>query len=290
MRGSLVLCALLATGCKSEPGADPSETETPSTPAKGSAGGFSASLSAELGSGSSGSSAVGPGAGSSMGSGAGSSSGTMAGSGAGSSSGTMAGSGAGSSSGTMAGSGAGSGAKVPVAAGSGSGSGSKPSATAAGSGAGSGSKVPVAAGSGAVASGSGAPPAVKPTMTPELRAIKLSLEPNWDRDQLEAASISFFEKNQIATFKFNYGYEDEAAPANRDAYKKFLADSGKLKVLADRQSGSAWYLEGTDATGHAAFRVVVTYGGKRLVCYGSLYKDSGLGDLRDSILQQAKKI
>ena len=141
-----------------------------------------------------------------------------------------------------------------------------------------------------MAAGSGAAPAVKPVMTPELRAIKLSLEPNWDRDQLEAASISFFEKNQIATFKFNYGYEEATAPTNRDEYKKFLADSGKLKVLADRQSGAAWYLEGTDATGHAAFRVVVTYGGKRLVCYGSLYKDSGLGDLRDSILQQAKKI
>ncbi len=127
-------------------------------------------------------------------------------------------------------------------------------------------------------------------MTPELLAIRLSLEPNWDRDQIEAGSISLYEKNSNATFKFNYGYEDSKAPANRDAYKKFLADTGALKVLADRQSGAAWYLEGTDAASHAAFRVVVTYGGKRLVCYGSLYKDSGLGDLRDSVILQAKKI
>jgi len=127
-------------------------------------------------------------------------------------------------------------------------------------------------------------------MTAELRAIKLSLEPNWDRDQIEAGSISLYEKNANATFKFNYGYEDPKAPTNRDAYKKYLTDSGVLKVLADRQSAAAWYIEGTDAAGKPAFRVVVTYGGKRLVCYGSLYKDSGLGDLRDSVLLQAKKI
>lgn len=145
------------------------------------------------------------------------------------------------------------------------------------------------AGTGSAGAGSGAP-AVKPLMTPELRAIKLSLEPNWDRDQLEAASISLYEKNANATFKFNYGYEDPTAPTNRDAYKKFLSDKGVLKVQADRQTAAAWYLEGTDAAGHAAFRVVVTYGGKRLVCYGSLYKDSGLGDLRDAVILQAKKI
>ncbi len=162
-----------------------------------------------------------------------------------------------------------------------------------GSGAGSAAKpAPVAAGSGAGAGSAARPPlpAVKPVMTPELQAIRLSLEPNWDRDQLEAGSISLYEKNANATFKFNYGYEDPKAPTNRDAYKKFLADTGSLKVLADRQSGAAWYLEGTDASSHAAFRVVVTFGGKRLVCYGSLYKDSGLGDLRDSVLLQAKKI
>jgi hypothetical protein len=36
-----------------------------------------------------------------------------------------------------------------------------------------------------------------------------------------------------------------------------------------------------------------TYGGKRLLCHGSLYKDpasAALGDLRDKVLMQAKKI
>ena len=127
-------------------------------------------------------------------------------------------------------------------------------------------------------------------MTPELRAIKLSLEPNWDRDVVEAGSISLFEKNSNATFKFNYGYEDAKAPADREAYKKFLADSKILVPRMDRQSGAAWYIEGNDASGRGVFRVVVTYGGRRLVCYGSLYKDSPHGDLRDSVLQQAKKI
>lgn len=127
-------------------------------------------------------------------------------------------------------------------------------------------------------------------MTPELAAIKLTLQANWDRDVVEAGSLSLYEKNSNATFKFNYGYEDAKAPTEREAYKKFLADGGLLTVRADRQSGAAWYLEGTDATGHAAFRIVVKYGGKRLICYGSLYKDSGLGDLRDSVLIQAKQI
>ncbi len=127
-------------------------------------------------------------------------------------------------------------------------------------------------------------------MTPELAAIKLSLKPNWDRDVEEPGTISLIVKGANVTFKFRYGYEDPKAPADRDAYKKFLADSGALKVLMDRQSGAAWYLEGTDASSHAAFRIVVNYGGKRLVCFGSLYKDSGLGDLRDDVLVDAKKI
>jgi hypothetical protein len=133
-------------------------------------------------------------------------------------------------------------------------------------------------------------PAKVVVMTPELRAIKLSLQPNWDRDVVEAGSISLFEKNTNATFKFNYGYEDAKAPTDRDAYKKFLADSKVITARADRQSGAAWYIEGTDGSGRAAFRVVVTYGGKRLVCYGSLYKDSPHGDLRDVVLIQAKQI
>ena len=36
--------------------------------------------------------------------------------------------------------------------------------------------------------------------------------------------------------------------------------------------------------------MVVIYGGKKLICYGSLYKDSGLGDLRDQTVIQAKQI
>ena len=39
--------------------------------------------------------------------------------------------------------------------------------------------------------------------------------------------------------------------------------------------------------------MLVTYGGKRLVCYGSLYKDADsnrLGDDRDQTLIQAKQI
>jgi len=165
----------------------------------------------------------------------------------------------------------------------------------AGSNTKAGSAAPQGAGSAASAgSGSASPPRPKPVMTAELAAIKLSLQPNWDRDVEEAGSISLFVKvqsrNESTVFKFNYGYDDPKAPADRDAYKKFLGDSGALKVLTDRQSSAAWYLEGTDSTGHAAFRVLVQYGGKRLVCYGSLYKDSGLGDIRDEVLIQAKKI
>ena len=82
-----------------------------------------------------------------------------------------------------------------------------------------------------------------------------------------------------------------SAPTDREAYKKYLADSKTPRpCAADRQSGAAWYLEGTDGSGRSAFRVVVTYGGKRLVCYGSLYKDIPLGDIRDDVIVQAKKI
>lgn len=181
----------------------------------------------------------------------------------------------------------GSGSAAPLASGSGAKAGSGSAAPIA-SGSGVGSAAPVASGSGAGSAVT--PPKPKPVMTPELAAIKLTLQANWDRDVIEAGSLSLFEKNSNATFKFNYGYEDAKAPTEREAYKKFLADAVLLTVRADRQSGAAWYLEGTDASGHAAFRIVVKYGGKRLICYGSLYKDSGLGDLRDSVLIQAKQI
>jgi hypothetical protein len=64
-------------------------------------------------------------------------------------------------------------------------------------------------------------------------------------------------------------------------------------VTLDRQRGAAWYLEGTDGNGSPAFRYRIIYGGKQLICYGSLYKDSAsnpLGDLRDKVVMAAKKI
>jgi hypothetical protein len=36
--------------------------------------------------------------------------------------------------------------------------------------------------------------------------------------------------------------------------------------------------------------MVVLYGGKRLICGGTLYKESPLGDLRDQVIIQAKQI
>ncbi|HVK88508.1 MAG TPA: hypothetical protein VM513_30530 [Kofleriaceae bacterium] len=128
----------------------------------------------------------------------------------------------------------------------------------------------------------------------ELAAIKLSLLPNWERDVGEGGTISLFvnvqRTGQSERFKFHYGYEDAGAPQDREAYKKFLADTKVLRVSTDRQRGTAWLLEGRDPSGSQAFRMVVVYGGKRLVCYGSLYKDSALGDFRDEVLTQAKKI
>ncbi len=132
----------------------------------------------------------------------------------------------------------------------------------------------------------------------DLAAIKLDLEPNWDRDYDQAGTISFVLKvpatNDTRLFAFHYGYDDSRAPSDRDLYKKFLADQKVLNVTLDRQRGSAWYLEGTDGTGTPSFRYLVTYGGKRLVCFGPLYKDpasTALGpDLRDKVVMTAKKI
>ncbi|HEY3802919.1 MAG TPA: hypothetical protein VGL61_09920 [Kofleriaceae bacterium] len=132
----------------------------------------------------------------------------------------------------------------------------------------------------------------------DLAAIKLDMEPNWDRDFTTAGTISFVLRvpgsADTRVFSFNYGYDYPGAPSDRDAYKKFLADKNVLTVTLDRQRGAAWYLEGTDAAGQPAFRYIVLYGGKRLVCYGSLYKTreaTALGpDLRDKVVQTAKKI
>jgi hypothetical protein len=136
------------------------------------------------------------------------------------------------------------------------------------------------------------------TPPPELAAIKLDMEPNWDRDYATAGTISFVlrvpSSSDTRLFSFTYGYDYPGAPNDRDAYKKFLSDHRVLDVTLDRQKGAAWYLEGNDAAGQPAFRYLVLYGGKRLVCFGSLYKTreaTALGpDLRDKVVSTAKKI
>ena len=131
----------------------------------------------------------------------------------------------------------------------------------------------------------------------DLAAIKLSLLPNWDRDVDEPGTFQYVVRikgtQSTKTFTFRYGYEDAKAPPDRDPYKKYLQDTRALTDIRDRQRGAAWFLEGNDAGGNPAFRYVVLYGGKRLICYGSLYKDaesSKLGDDRDQTLIQAKQI
>ena len=191
----------------------------------------------------------------------------------------------------------GSGTRPAVAA---SGSGTPPAVPATGTGPLKPIPVPVpATGSGSAAPATAPPqstaPRVPAKVSPELAAIKLSLQPNWDRDIGDPATISLSVKRPSgdpAIFSFTYGYDDPRAPADRDAYIHFLGDQKLLTVAVNRQRGSAWYLEGTDANG-PAFRYLVNYGGKHLVCYGSLYKDaasSGMGDIRDEVINQAKKI
>jgi hypothetical protein len=136
-------------------------------------------------------------------------------------------------------------------------------------------------------------PPPPPVKVGELAAIKLNMEPNWDRDLVEAGTISLVEKRSGKTFTFRYGFDDPRAPVDREQYKKFLEDQKLLKVTLDRQRGAAWYLEGTDGNGAPAFRYLVNYGGKKLICGGSLYKDaesSKLGDIRDRLVIQAKQI
>ena len=132
----------------------------------------------------------------------------------------------------------------------------------------------------------------------DMAAIKLSLSPNWDRDVGEGGTISLVVKvpNSDArrVFSFQYGYEDAKAPADRDAYKKWLTDNKILvPTTPDRQRSGLWYLEGVDAKGAPIFRYSVVYGGRRLICGGSLYKDpisNQLGDIRDKTVIQAKEI
>jgi hypothetical protein len=136
-------------------------------------------------------------------------------------------------------------------------------------------------------------PPPPPVKAGELAAIKLNMEPNWDRDVVEAGTISLVEKRSGKTFTFHYGFDDPRAPVDREQYKHFLEEQKLLKVTLDRQRGAAWYLEGTDGNGAPAFRYLVNYGGKKLICGGSLYKDaesSKLGDIRDRLVIQAKQI
>jgi len=139
----------------------------------------------------------------------------------------------------------------------------------------------------------------QPAQVPaNLAAIKLSLLPNWDRDIGEAGTFQYVVRikgtQNTKTFVFHYGYDDPRAPSDREQYKKFLGDNTILTgEIRDRQRGGAWFLEGADANGSPAFRYVVLYGGKRLICYGSLYKDAEsnkLGDDRDQTIIQAKQI
>jgi hypothetical protein len=145
-----------------------------------------------------------------------------------------------------------------------------------------------------------APPAGQrgPTKVPaELAAVKFDLEPNWDRDYDGAGTFGFElrvpKTQRTKLFVFQYGYDDPRAPVDRDQYLKWMADAKVLTATLNRQRGAAWYLEGKDGRGVDAFRYVINYGGKHLICFGSLYKDAAsntLGDLRDKVLMQAKKI
>jgi hypothetical protein len=131
----------------------------------------------------------------------------------------------------------------------------------------------------------------------EIAAIKFDLEPNWERDLGEAGTFSIVVKvpnttNETRVFSVRYGYEDQTAPPDCDGYRKFLEDKKTMTVTLNRQRGAACYIEGTQG-GVAVFRYLLTYGGRRLMCSGSLYKDpasTALGDLRDKVLMQAKKI
>ncbi len=294
---ALVVGAALCAACNSDSASTDETLATPSPrPKKGSGGGFTASLSADL-------AKDGPGSGARTAGTATGDSSSSSGSAAGAGSAVGAGSAQSGSAAPAAGSatpaaGTGSGSAKAVASTPGAGS---AKAVAPTPGAGSAKAVTPAPGAGSAkavtptpAAGSAAAPRPPVVLTPELKAIQLSMLPNWKRDDGEAATISLFvdvqSRGETAVFRFHYGYDDPRAPTDRDAYKKFLGDAKILSVAADRQRGAAWYLEGTDATGRPAFRILVTYGGKRLVCYGSLYKDSPFGDIRDEVIIQAKKI
>lgn len=183
-------------------------------------------------------------------------------------------------------------------------------ATAAGSAAsGSDSVAPVAAATvtatptvsllettGVVAPAPGATPA---TPSAEQASIKLTLAPGWARDLGEAGTISVFLAltqrgvGVDTNFVFQYGIEKSGAPKDREAYKTWLAAENIMTVSRDRQRGAAWFLEGKSPTGSAMFRYQVRYGGKFLICGGSMYKDgepAKLGKFRDAVMIQVEKI
>lgn len=309
---ALIVCAVLAAGCKSEgERTDLGSTEVGSGSAKpsGSAGGFSATLSADLAKGSD-TPALSPGSAASAPDAAAGSGAAMAGSGAAM---TATGSGSAASGTAMSGTAAagtgsggtpsGSGSTGPAVAMTGSGSAAKMTGAP---GAGSGSATKPGSGSAALATtapntttgspgaGSAAPIKQAIPVPGDLAAIKISLGPNWTRDVDEPGTfgltVTVQSRSETATFRFHYGYDLAGAPKDREQYKKFLMEQKVLTVTADRQRGAAWYMEGVDSDGKGTFRFVILYGGKRLVCYGSEYKDSGLGDIRDEVVIQAKKI
>ena len=146
-----------------------------------------------------------------------------------------------------------------------------------------------------------APAPGKNPVTPpaEIAAIKLTLAPGWARDLGEAGTISVFlalAQRGVGVdtdFVFHYGIEKPGAPKDREAYKTWLAAENIMTVSRDRQRGAAWFLEGKSPTGSAMFRYQVRYGGKFLICGGSLYKDgepAKLGKFRDAVMIQVEKI
>lgn len=280
---ALVGCEATGGGASSSGGVRVTESGTK----RGSAGSFSATLAAELGPPEGSLGAAAPGATTAVPAPAGGSA-TTAGSATVTGSATTSAEGSatrGSAATTSA-----AGSVAPVGAGS---------AVAA---AGSAVDAPKGSASDAVASAADVPvPAakgkrvyVKPPA--DLAAIKLDLEPNWERDMGEAGTFSLVVKvpssDDTRVFSVRYGYEDPSAPFDCDGYRKFLEDKKAMTVTLNRQRGGGCYVEATDK-GAATFRYLVSYGGKLLTCQGSLYKDaasSSLGDLRDKVLMQAKKI
>ncbi len=149
---------------------------------------------------------------------------------------------------------------------------------------------------GVVAPAPGQTPA---TPSAEQASIKLTLAPGWARDLGEAGTISVFLAlaqrgvGVDTNFVFQYGIEKSGAPKDREAYKTWLAAENIMTVSRDRQRGAAWFLEGKSPTGSAMFRYQVRYGGKFLICGGSLYKDgepAKLGKFRDAVMIQVEKI